>query len=471
MSEPAARNFFPNREAPVGIRTFLVLAVLLFVAGQVAAEVPASNTLVKAGRLVDPRTGNVISPVAVLIENGKIKEVGPASQMQTRAAGDVKTIDVGSATLLPGLIDSHTHLFLDIIVPPELEQQRHSNGLFAPGMLLAVIESPSKRVLMGAQSAREDLESGFTTVRNLGHSGIDGDTELRDAINAGRVPGPRILASGRKLITRGSYVQNLNPALADAILEQEFLLIDGADQARQAVRPNAFQNVDVIKVTADENLTVAELTAVIDEAHREHLKVAVHAPDKVSIQTAIDARADSIEHGNEATDAQLKQMRDKGIFLDLTPTFNDGFYLKITEPSIVISPASRADAAGRNARRKQNYDQLVQRVLKSGVKFAAGSDMCWFYPGKSRGQASAGTLVKLRDAGMPPLDMIRSITTNAAEMLSWQDRVGAVEPGKFADLVAVAGDPLADITELERVRFVMKDGQVIRNDFQDNHSK
>ena len=471
MSEPAARNFFPNREAPGGIRTFLVLAVLLFVAGQVAAEVPASNTLVKAGRLVDPRTGNVISPVAVLIENGKIKEVGPASQMQTRAAGDVKTIDVGSATLLPGLIDSHTHLFLDIIVPPELEQQRHSNGLFAPGMLLAVIESPSKRVLMGAQSAREDLESGFTTVRNLGHSGIDGDTELRDAINAGRVPGPRILASGRKLITRGSYVQNLNPALADAILEQEFLLIDGADQARQAVRRNAFQNVDVIKVTADENLTVAELTAVIDEAHREHLKVAVHAPDKVSIQTAIDARADSIEHGNEATDAQLKQMRDKGIFLDLTPTFNDGFYLKITEPSIVISPASRADAASRNARRKQNYDQLVQRVLKSGVKFAAGSDMCWFYPGKSRGQASAGTLVKLRDAGMPPLDMIRSITTNAAEMLSWQDRVGAVEPGKFADLVAVAGDPLADITELESVRFVMKDGQVIRNDFQDNHSK
>jgi len=466
MSEPAARNFFPNREAPVGIRTFLVLAVLLFVAGQVAAEVPASNTLVKAGRLVDPRTGRVISPAAVLIENGKIKEVGPASQMQTHAAGDVKTIDVGSATLLPGLIDSHTHLFLDIIVPPELEQQRHSNGLFAPGMLLAVIESPSKRVLMGAQSAREDLESGFTTVRNLGHSGIDGDTELRDAINAGRVPGPRILASGRKLITRGSYVQNLNPALADAILEQEFLLIDGADQARQAVRRNAFQNVDVIKVTADENLTVAELTAVIDEAHREHLKVAVHAPDKVSIQTAIDARADSIEHGNEATDAQLKQMRDKGIFLDLTPTFNDGFYLKITEPSIVISPASRADAASRNARRKQNYDQLVQRVLKSGVKFAAGSDMCWFYPGKSRGQASAGTLVKLRDAGMPPLDVIRAVTSNAAEMLSWQDRVGAVEPGKFADLVAVARDPLADITELERVRFVMKDGQVMRNDFQ-----
>src|SRR5256886_9672891 len=235
MSEPAARNFFPNREAPVGIRTFLVLAVLLFVAGQVAAEVPASNTLVKAGRLVDPRTGNVISPVAVLIENGKIKEVGPASQMQTRAAGDVKTIDVGSPTLLPGLIDSHTHLFLDIIVPPELEQQRHSNGLFAPGMLLAVIESPSKRVLMGAQSAREDLESGFTTVRNLGHSGIDGDTELRDAINAGRVPGPRILAAGRKLTPIGGYFQSMNPPAATPIPEQAFLQVATAAHGQRSL--------------------------------------------------------------------------------------------------------------------------------------------------------------------------------------------------------------------------------------------
>jgi Amidohydrolase family len=120
--------------------------------------------------------------------------------------------------LLPGLIDSHTHLFLDIIVPQELEQRRHYNGLFAPWMVLAIIKSPSKRTLIGAQAAREDLDSGFTRVRNLGHSGIDGDTELRDAINAGRVPGPRILPAGRKLITRGSYVRNLNPALGDAIL-------------------------------------------------------------------------------------------------------------------------------------------------------------------------------------------------------------------------------------------------------------
>jgi len=460
MSEPKTMNRNLSRIFP--------FAVAIFVADQVAAQSPVSVTLVKAGRMLDPRIGNVLSPAAVLIENGKIKEVGPPSQVQTHTPANIKTIDLGSATLLPGLIDGHTHLFLDIIVPPEAEAQRHENGIFAPGNLLAIVESPTKRALMGAHLAREDLESGITTVRNLGHSGIDGDTELRDAIKAGRVSGPRILASGRKLITRGEYVQNLNPALADAILQQEFLLIDGTDRALQAVRQNVFQNVDLIKVSADENLTVPELAAVVEQAHRQHLKVAVHAIDKTSIQTAIDAGADSIEHGNEVTDTQLKQMRDKSIFFDLTPTFYGRFLLKITEPNIVISAASRAADASSAARRKQRYDQLVQRVLKSGVKFAAGSDMCWFYPGKTRGEASTQIFVNLRDAGMPALDVIRAITVNSAEMLGWQDRIGAIEPGKFADLIAVAGDPIADISELERVRFVMKNGQVIKNDFGSN---
>jgi len=428
---------------------------------QLRAQSAAPVTLVKAGRLLDPRTGNVLAPVAVLVEGNRIKQVGLPSQMS--APGGAKVIDLGSATLLPGLIDAHTHLFLDIVVPPEAEMDRHSNGLFAPGVLLAVVESPSKRALMAAQLAREDLESGITTVRNLGHSGIDGDTELRDAINRGRVPGPRILASGRKLITRGEYVQNLNPALADAILQQEFLFIDGVDRARQSVRQNELQNVDVIKVSADENLTLPELVSVVEEAHCQHLKVAVHAIDTASIQTAIDAGADSVEHDNYVTDEQLKEMRDKGIFLDLTPTFYGGFLLKITEPSIVISSAFRAANADSDARR-QRYNGLVQRVLKSGVRFAAGSDMCWFYPGKTRGQASTATFVNLHHAGMPALDVIRAITVNAAEMLGWADRIGAVEPGKFADLVAVAGDPIADITELERVRFVMKNGQVVKND-------
>jgi imidazolonepropionase-like amidohydrolase len=173
------------------IRIFASLALLvcaLFSGRELAAQSSAGATLVKASRLLDPHTGNVLSPAAVLIENGKIKEVGSPSSVQAHAPVGAETIDLGSATLLPGLIDSHGHLLLDVILPTEAETARRPNGRFVPGQLLAIAAmSPSERVLRGAQLAREDLESGFTTVRNVGHSGIDGDTALRDAINAGSV--------------------------------------------------------------------------------------------------------------------------------------------------------------------------------------------------------------------------------------------------------------------------------------------
>lgn len=379
--------------------------------------------LLLALRLLDPRSGHVLSPAAVLIEDGRIKEVGAPSQIHAPAGA--QTIDLGDATMLPGLIDSHAHLFLDA-----------HDGKFAPDLLLAIVESPSKRVLLGAQLAREDLEAGFTTVRNLGHAGIDGDAALRDAIDAGRVPGPRLLASGRKLAQKGNYVQGLNPALAPAILQQEFLHVESPDQARQAVLENLLYNADVVKVALEDDITLDEMKAVVDEAHRHGMKVAVHAITATSIQTAIDAGADSIEHGNRATDEELEAMRATGVFLDITPTFFE-------------ANLPRATA-------------FIRRVLHSGVKFAAGSDMCWIREGMTRGAATATMFTALRDAGMPPLEILRAVTVNAADMLGWQDRVGAIEPGKFADIIAVAGDPLADVTELERVRFVMKGGAVVR---------
>ncbi len=440
-----------------------LIAALISATSTVVAQSTSPATLIEANRLLDPRTGSVLSPAAVLIENGTIKDVGSPTKVRAAAPAGVTTIDLGNATLLPGLIDGHSHLFLNIVVPPEAELRRHNNAEFAPGLLLAVVESPTKRALMAAQSAREDLESGFTTVRNLGHSGIDGDTELRDAINAGRISGPRILAAGRKLIAQGAYLQNLNPALADAILQQEFLLIAGADRARQDVRQNVFQGVDVIKVTTEDDMSLVELAAVVEEAHRQHLPVAVHASTTTRIQLAIDAGANTIEHGNAVTDEQLRVMRDKGVFLDLTPTFFDGFWTTIHETS-ALSAAAHAALVESDARRRQRAAELIQRVLKSGVKFAVGSDMCWYYPGKTRGEATAMMFSALQHTGMPPLDILRGVTSSAAEMIGWGDRLGTIESGKLADLVAVAGDPVADITELERVRFVMKDGRVVRND-------
>jgi imidazolonepropionase-like amidohydrolase len=461
---PALTNSITPASATA--RCVPVLLVLLSV-GLAAARPPTVPTLVKADRLLNPRTGNVLSPAAVLIEDGKIKFVGSPAQVQASAPSGVKTIDLGNATLLPGLIDGHSHLLIDVALPAEAEMDRYS--IFQPGLLLAVAaKSPAERVLLGAQLARETLESGFTTVRNLGHSGIDGDAALRDAIDAGRIPGPRILASGRKVIPLGAYLDRLNPAVAEPIVKQEFLVVGTPEDGRRAVDENLFYRVDWIKIALDDDgvgINLPALKAIVEEAHLAHKRVAVHAGSILAIQTAIDAGADSVEHGNRVTDDQLKTMRDKGIFFGLTPTFFNGFLARVMEAEIVMSPPLKARMAGLAQQRLAGDVSFIQRILKSGVKVAVGSDMCWFYPGKTRGQLTSLIFSALHDAGMPPLEILRAVTVNAAEMLGWQDKVGAIEQGKFADLVAVAGDPLADITELERVRFVMKDGQVVRNDF------
>ena len=444
----------------------LLAACVAFSCGSTLAQ---PLTLVKAAHLVDPRTGKVLSPAAVLVEKDRIKEIGAPAQVQSHVPAGAKTIDLGDATLLPGLIDAHTHLLLDVVLPTEEEMGRRNNGAFIVGQLLAIVAmSPGQRVLRGAQLAREDLESGFTTVRNVGHSGIDGDAVLRDAINAGQVPGPRMLASGRKLTSFDGYLQGLNPAVADAVVEQEFLRIGGIESARRAVRENTFHRVDLIKVAIDEGMTPAEVAAIADEAHRQKLKVAAHAVSTQAIQMAIDAGVDSIEHGDGATEAQLRAMRDKGIFMVITQEFFGGRFANL-ETRIVRSEDAKARRAASLDSRRQETMRWLKMVLASGVKFAAGSDMCWFYPGKTRGEASATIFSALNDAQMPAGDILRAVTTNAAELLGWQDRIGAVEAGKLADLVAVSGNPLADITELERVRFVMKGGQVVRDDLHPPH--
>ncbi len=417
---------------------------------------PAPKTiLIQAGRVLDVRAGRYLNNQALLVEKDRIKEIGPLAEIEARAPKGAAVMDLRKATVLPGLIDCHAHLLMN------------SAATMGPGpnILLAVAGmSPARRALAGAANAREDLEAGFTTVRNVGHSGVDGDAALRDAINAGWVPGPRILAATRKITPPGGQAVRLEPALSKSIVEQEFLPVSGTEEARRAVREALYAGADLVKVVVDagpRSLTVDEMKAIVDEAHRAKIKVAAHATGKAAIQAAVDAGVDSVEHADEASDEALKAMRDKGIFLGTTEWTRETF-LDLVNQSVVLSPAEReAFEAWLKGWVAQTTSRL-ERARKIGVKIVAGSDMWFQYPGKTRGEATKLMFRALRSEGVPPLEILRATTLNAAELLGWQDRVGSLEPNKFADLIAVEGDPLNDITELERVKFVMKGGAVVR---------
>jgi imidazolonepropionase-like amidohydrolase len=258
--------------------TVLMLLTLssVFACAQ-TTESQARSILLKADRMLDVRSGKYVANAGVLVENDKIKEAGPLTEVQAHAPKAAQIIDVGTATLLPGLIDCHTHLLTSgtSINPQEIIVNA------AAGM------SPTARVLMGAHNAREDLEAGFTTVRVVGHSGIDGDVALRDAINQGWLSGPRIQAAARKLTPPGGQAVHLNPAVADQIVNQEFLQVGSADEARKAVRENLVYGADLIKVVADDDnrfITAEEMKAIVEEAHRAKVKVAVHATTVTGIQ-------------------------------------------------------------------------------------------------------------------------------------------------------------------------------------------
>lgn len=296
------------------VGAFLVCLLQVVALAQTPNQ-PGSMTLIKAGRLLDVRAGKYLSGQAVLVADGKIKEVGPLEQVQSHAPTGMTVIDLSHETLLPGLIDCHAHL-LDAMPP----------RLVVPEALLVTIAgmSPSERVLLGAHMAREDLEGGFTTVRVVGHSGIDGDIALRDAINQGWVEGPRILAAGRKLTPPGGQALHLNYAVAEPVLAQEYLPVGSPEEARKAVRENLLYGADLIKAVADDVdrfITPEEMKAIVEEAHRSGKKVAVHATTVTGIQAAIDAGADSIEHGDDVADANSSPCGNKASFWILQRRF------------------------------------------------------------------------------------------------------------------------------------------------------
>ena len=379
------------------LKRMLTLLVALS-ASALAQNTPTKTTLIKAGRVLDVKAGIYLPNQGVLVAGDRIKDVGSFESVKARAPQDVVIIDLGQATLLPGLIDSHSHLLCS------MEGRWYPDGEAVVMTITRV--GQAKRALIGAANARDMLEAGFTAVRNVGHSGVNGDAALRDAINEGLIPGPRVQAACRKLTPVGGQVVELRSENAAAIIAEEFLTVGNVEEARRAVRQALADGADVIKVVVDDNnrvLNSDEMRAIVEEAHRVKIKVAAHATTQAGVQAAIDGGVDSIEHADEATEDQFKAMRDKGIFLDptlLTAQSLRDIYLK----SLYFSPEETTKFEKEIKAFIDLSKAKLQRALKAGVKIAAGSDMWMRYPGKKRGEATTVMFEAMVDAGLPHVE-------------------------------------------------------------------
>jgi imidazolonepropionase-like amidohydrolase len=401
--------------------------------------------VVHAGHVLDVKTGNTLNDQVIVIEGDKIVSIGAAAS--AKADLNAETVNLPNATVLPGLIDSHTHLTFE---PKNLGYE--SLGISVP-----------REALSGAKNARVTLLAGFTTVRNVGASGYS-DIALRDAINDGDIPGPRILASGPALgITGGHCDENL--------LAPEFHFVgngvaDGVDAVRHKVREDIKYGSDVIKICAtggvmskgdDPNAsqyTREEMKAIVEEAHRLGRKVAAHAHGAEGVIWASEAGVDSIEHGHLMNDDSIATLKKNGTYV--VPTlylmdWNRENLAKRNAPDFVVRKMKEVSAVGQNN---------LKKAFAAGVKVAFGTDAAVYPHGLNAHEFAV--YVRL---GMTPLQAIQTATVNASDLLGWSSKVGTLESGKFADLIAVDGDPLKDVTTLEKVRFVMKGGEVVKNEY------
>ena len=413
-------------------------------------EVQATSFVVKAAKVLDVHKGSYIENAAIWMEGESIKEVGPALEILAHAPKAAKVIDLGRATVLPGLIDCHTHVMARI-----------PNGDDGYVLNLAT-KSQAFRALEGAYDARITLEAGYTTIRDVENEGSEyADVALRDAINQGLAVGPRMQVATRAIAAVGQY----NPFGVAADLKDfptGAQMVSGVEEARRATREQIGHGADLIKVYADwdqPTLTVDEMRVIVEEAHRQRRKVAAHATTAEGIKNAVTAGVDSIEHGHRANREDLELMKAKGVFL--VPTVGGIDAMMARNANEPISPEGRK----RRAAFLEGIRDSIQTAQSLGVKIAAGFD-----PAAADEQGKNATeLEAMVKRGLTSLEVIQAATVNAAELLGWQERVGALESGHYADLIAVEGDPLADITVLQHVKFVMKGGAVVKDEISTPH--
>ncbi len=428
-----------------------ILSLLLFastIRSQSTAPVSTQLTVIRAGALLNGTSEAARKNQLIFVRGNRIEKVVEGS---AQIPADAVVIDLSAATVLPGLIDSHTHIFLWGEDP--------AKGGYDENILKAGIALRAARATFACRRA---LEQGFTTIRDLETEGAGyGDIEIKQAIEEGAIPGPRIFGATRAISTTGGY--NLEGYAPELDMPKGAQLVDGPVEARKAARQQLEHGADWIKVymthrswvdkqgnlISQPTLTLEELKAVVDETHGWGKKVACHAYNGIGLQRALDGGCDSIEHGLEITDAQIAQMARQGTWYcpTISPYYGDW--------APANTPGGKRDRA-----RAAVHEASFKKALNAHLKIVFGTDiggMPWTEPIAQEFQRMVGF-------GMAPMDAIQAATSRAAEMLDMKGEIGVVAPGAFADIVAVSGDPLKDVRILEHVRFVMRDGAVFKNE-------
>jgi imidazolonepropionase-like amidohydrolase len=424
----------------------LCVALLCVVGCKAQIAVKPAPTFIHCGILIDGTAAQPHKDVFLRVEDGKVAGVGVA------VPGSTKVIDLSRETCLPGLIDTHTHILLN----GDITAADYDSQLLK--------ESPEYRTILATVNARRALEYGFTTIRDLETEGAGyADVDVKRAINTGVIPGPRMQVSTRALNVTGAYpLLGYAPQLQ---LPHGVQVVDGPEEGRKAVREQLSHGADWIKVYSDRSyfvtkdangrdiledtptFTVNEMRAIVDEAHRQHHKVASHAMALNGVHNSLEAGVDTIEHGNYIADEDLQTMAQRGAYY--VPTIYVGAYV----------------AQGRAKEGAPVWQQMIaihedtfRRAMKAGVKIAFGTDAGGF----DWKENPAQEFKYMVDWGMSPAEAIRSATVTASELMAMQNQIGTIEVGKLADIIAVSGDPLKDITALQKVDFVMKGGVVYK---------
>jgi len=412
----------------------LLASILLLIAAPLYAQVVA----IRAGTVIDPAHGVSAKDQVILVEGGKIKAIGAGLAIPAGA----EVVDLSHEWLTPGLIDAHTHMTLT-----EIEGD-------APFESFYLNQSSTLRGLRGLHNSMEVLRAGFTTLRDVGNSAEWAMSDVRRAIESGWFVGPTIIDSGKIIAPFGGQSRNIPPKQGP-FWQFEYIDADGPAEIRKAVRTNIYYGAGVIKMVADNNpyhYSIEEFRAAVDEAHRAGIPVAVHVYAGDALENAIEAGVDSIEHGFDLTDAQMKRMKDKGIFLVGTDFPRAHLDIVGTSGGILPEPAVLAPKI---------IDRL-KRANRVGVRMAFGSDTVIDMPGRTRADLMFDYLAVWRAAGVAPMDILRAMTTNAAELLRINKTRGSIGEGLSADIVATPANPLEDIEGLRKIDFVMKDGKIVR---------